>query len=280
MLIDSHCHIDFTEFDLDRSAVIKRAAALGVQQLIVPGVSQAGWQKTIQTCAQYSSLNLALGLHPIFITEHQPQHLLELDALVEQHKPIAIGEIGLDFYRPSAHSQKTKSAHRHDNNSADGQQELNTEREKQMAYFAKQLIIAKRHDLPVIIHNRKAHDQCIKLLQEITVKGGIIHAFNGSIQQAEKYIDLGFLLGFGGMLTYRRSNKLRRLAEAIPLSSIVLETDSPDMVVARHKGTRNSPEYLPDVMQALADLKEVERQVVAELTTANVLQKFSLSKQR
>ena len=202
-LIDTHCHIDFAVFDEDREQVLRHAATLGVKTIVVPAVSADSWQQTIQICSPNSvtarplkpqaegsfkseaegssKLLLALGLHPIFIEQHQPQHLTELDTLVSQHSPIAIGEIGLDFF----------------------QKEL--DREKQLAYFSKQLIIAKRHHLPVIIHNRKAHDECIKLLSQHKLKGGIIHAFNGSIQQAEKYIELGYLLGFGGMLTYHRS---------------------------------------------------------------------------
>lgn len=255
-LIDTHCHIDFSVFDDDRDQVLCQAATLGVQTIVVPAVSASTWQKTIQICspnsakAEASELLLALGLHPIFIAKHQPQHLTELDALISQHKPIAIGEIGLDFY----------------------QKEL--DREKQLAYFEKQLIIAKRHHLPVIIHNRKAHDECIKLLNQHKLKGGIIHAFNGSIQQAEKYSELGYLLGFGGMLTYQRSRKLRQLAKNLPISSIVLETDAPDMTVAQHAGQRNSPEYLPMVLQELAEIKQMNPSDIAQICTQNFTKVF------
>ena len=181
----------------------------------------------------------------MFVEQHQPQHLLELDELVKLHSPIAIGEIGLDFYR----------------------KEL--DKEKQIAFFSKQLIIAKQHNLPVIIHNRKAHDDCIKLLQEVGIKNGIIHAFNGSIQQAEKYIELGFLLGFGGMLTFERSTKLRNLVTQLPIESIVLETDAPDMTVEQHKGSRNSPHYLPYILKSIAQIKQLSEHRVAMITTAN-----------
>ena len=249
LLVDTHAHIDFDDFSDDRTEVITRSKALGVKHIFVPAVTQQTWSKTIRVCQQHNCCELALGLHPVFIEQHQPQHLNQLDELIKQHSPIAVGEIGLDFYS----------------------EELLEYKEKQIAFFTKQLIIAKRHNLPVIIHNRKAHDECLKLLSEHQLKGGIIHAFNGSIQQAEKYIELGFLLGFGGMLTFDRSNKLRKLVEQIPIQSIVLETDSPDMTVCQHKGQRNSPEYIPYVLEAIANIKKLNQKEVAKITSNNAL---------
>lgn len=253
-LIDTHCHIDFADFDHDRDQVIQAAAKVQVSDIIVPGVSHQMWPRTINICTQYSQCHMALGLHPIFINEHQPQHLTVLSSLIKQHSPIAVGEIGLDFY------------------SSD--QQLN--REKQTLFFTKQLIIAKQYDLPVIIHNRKAHDECIQLLQEHGLKGGIIHAFNGSIQHAHKYIELGFLLGFGGMLTYQRSNKLRALLKALPLQAIVLETDAPDMTVQQHRGERNSPEYIPYVLEAMSEINGINQTEIAQITRANVQNLFAI----
>jgi TatD DNase family protein len=248
-LIDTHCHIDFTEFDDDRERVLNNAADFGVNTLLIPAVNAATWHNTVTVCESYTNhhntnLLLALGLHPVFIDQHQPQHLSELDALIKKHKPVAVGEIGLDFYLKDL------------------------DREKQLNYFVKQLIIAKRHYLPVIIHNRKAHDECIHELTNQPVSGGIIHAFNGSIQQAQKYIELGFLLGFGGTLTNPRSRKIRNLALEIPLDAIVLETDAPDMPVYPRIG-RNSPEYLPSILYELARLKQLEPNQVAETCRNN-----------
>ncbi len=248
-MIDTHCHLDFQAFEQDRATVIERSKLNGVTQIVVPAVSAATFKQTIKVCQQYSELELALGLHPIFIKEHQPQDLNELDELITKHRPIAVGEIGLDFFQADLNNDKVK--------------------EKQTVFFTKQLIIAKQHKLPVIIHNRKAHDLCINVLTKIGSRGGIIHAFNGSIQQAHKYIELGFVLGFGGMLTFERSSKLRNLAKQIPLESIVLETDAPDMTVAQHKGERNSPEYLPFIQQALASTKQLSPDTIAQVTSAN-----------
>jgi len=251
--VDSHCHIDFAAFDDDREDVIDRAYKQGVKNIIVPAVSAALWSHCITVCQAYAGCHLALGMHPLFIDQHQPQHLTQLDQLIVQQQPIAVGEIGLDFYQKDS------------------------DREKQRAYFHKQLIIAKRHHLPVIIHNRKAHDECLEHLREINVKGGIIHAFNGSLQQAEKYIELGFLLGFGGMLTFQRSTKLRALAKAIKLKNIVLETDAPDMTVVQHRGMRNSPEHIPYIAQSIADIKNTSVPQVADITTRNIELLFGLT---
>ena len=253
-LIDTHCHIDFADFDDDRDQVIQAAVEAHVNDIIVPAVTYESWQRTTSICEQYPQCHLALGLHPMFIDEHQPQHLTALNGAIENHSPIAVGEIGLDFYLPD--------------------QQLN--REKQMLFFTKQLIIAKQHELPVIIHNRKAHDECLQVLQKQNLKGGIIHAFNGSIQQAKKYIELGFLLGFGGMLTYERSRKLRTLLKALPLDSIVLETDAPDMTVEQHRGQRNSPEYIPYVLAAVSEVCEIEHAEIAQITRTNVQQLFAI----
>ncbi len=248
-MIDTHCHFDFPDFDHDREAVLQRCATNGVTTIVVPAVSANTFSRTIRICQQYPELQMALGLHPIFIEQHQPQDLIKLDELIETRNPKAVGEIGLDFFEKQLVGDKLK--------------------EKQIAFFTKQLIIAKQRDLPVIIHNRKAHDECIQLLAQVKVRGGIIHAFNGSLQHAIKYIELGFALGFGGMLTFERSSKLRKLAEQLPLEWIVLETDAPDMTVVQHRGERNSPEYIPYVQQSLAVIKSCSLETVAQTTSLN-----------
>jgi TatD DNase family protein len=158
---------------------------------------------------------------------------------------VAVGEIGLDYFV------------------------ADLDRDRQRGFFSAQLAIARDADLPVLLHVRKAHDQVLAALKLGDVRGGIAHAFNGSLPQARQYIDLGFKLGFGGMLTYERSRKLRALAHALPLSAIVLETDAPDMTVARHRGGRNSPEYLPDCLTALAEVRAEDPREVAAQTTRN-----------
>ncbi len=140
---------------------------------------------------------------------------------------------------------------------------------QQIDLFEAQLHIAKNHNLPVILHIRKAHDQVLQLLKKIKVKGGFCHAFNGSMQQAEQYIELGFKLGFGGTLTYENSKKIHKLAKTLPLNSIVLETDAPDMVVESHRGKRNSPEYIMECLSALAKIRNEDIAFVAQQTSKN-----------
>jgi len=242
-LIDSHCHLDFAAFDDDRDAVLARAAAAGVTDIVVPGVTRKTWPRLADLCASRAGLHGALGLHPLFLAEHRPEDLEALPAAIDANRPVAVGEIGLDYYDRGA------------------------DRGAQRRYLRRQLEIARETGLPVILHVRKAHDDMLGLLRAAGVRGGIAHAFNGSRQQAEQYLELGFKLGFGGMLTFERSRRLRELARTLPLEALVLETDAPDMSVARHRGERNSPEYIPDVLAALADLRPEHVEEIAAATT-------------
>lgn len=244
-IIDTHCHLDVTDFDQDRRQVLEHARASGVAGIVIPGIQKADWARLTALCEMEPDLYPALGLHPYFIAHHKPQDVAHLQKRISQHNPIAVGEIGLDFYRPEL------------------------DRDKQLALFEAQLSVAKAADLPVLLHNRKAHDQMLSLLRKNRVKGGICHAFNGSLQQAKRYIDMGFKLGFGGMLTYERSSKLRKLAAVLPVESMVLETDAPDMPPAAHQYQRNSPEYLPEILAALAQLRGESITEMARQTTAN-----------
>jgi TatD DNase family protein len=251
-LIDTHCHLDVAEFDPDREQVLARCAQVGVTRLVVPGILAATWDKLLALCAQHGGLYPALGLHPIYLALHQPGDVERLREHIQRSRPVAVGEIGLDFYVAEL------------------------DREQQKALFAAQLQVAREAELPVILHVRKAHDAVLALLKQHRVVGGICHAFNGSLQQAGQYLDLGFKLGFGGMLTYERSKHLRRLACELPLETLVLETDAPDMTVASHRGERNSPEYLPQCLAALAEVRGETPETVARTTTANALAVLNL----
>ena len=246
-LFDTHCHLDVTEFDADRDAVLERARAQGVQHMLVPAVNRSGWRFLMDYCRANKGLYPALGLHPVYIDQHRDEDIIALAESIEKEKPAAIGEIGLDYFMTTL------------------------DRNRQQQIFEAQLCIARDAHLPVVLHVRKSHDQVLQTLKRIKVRGGFSHAFNGSEQQAKHYTDLGFKLGFGGMLTYERSNKLRHLAKVIPLDDIVLETDAPDLTVAAHRGERNSPEYLPDCLRALSEVKDMDAQWVAEITTRNAM---------
>jgi TatD DNase family protein len=244
-LVDTHCHLDVSEFDADRDEVIARARAAGVQQMVVPAVDAAHWEGLVALCNSYTGLYPALGMHPVYWQQHRPEHLRALAEAIETWRPVAVGEIGLDFFIPDA------------------------DREVQRQLLAAQLDIARDAGLPVILHVRKAHDEVLSMLRRHRVKGGIAHAFNGSLQQADAYLGLNFRLGFGGMLTYDRSRKIRALAKALPMQAIVLETDAPDMTVASHHGQRNSPEYLPECLQALAEVREEAPELLAQQSSDN-----------
>lgn len=244
-LIDTHCHLDVEEFDPDRSDVIAAARAAGVSAMVVPAIHATAWRRLLDLCASEPNLYPALGLHPVYLEQHLEEHLAELQRLIEETRPVAVGEIGLDFFL------------------------RDLDRKRQEALFEAQLELAAAAGLPVLIHARKSHDEVLAALRRVRVRGGIAHAFSGSLQQARKYLDLGFRLGFGGMLTFERSTKLRALARELPLEAIVLETDAPDMTVAAHRGERNSPAYLPDVLSAMAQVRGQDPEVVAAETTRN-----------
>ena len=243
-LIDTHCHLDCPEFDPDRAAVLGRARAAGVAGLVIPAIQRAGWEGLLALCATAADLYPALGLHPVYLDGHRDADLPALERAIADSHPVALGEIGLDYFV------------------------RDLDRERQQRLFEAQLVIARAADLPVLLHVRRAHAQVLATLRRIPVRGGIVHAFSGGIEEARRYRDLGFVLGLGGMLTFERSTKLRALAAALPIESIVLETDAPDLTVAAHHGERNSPEYLPDVLAALAQVRGEDPAWLAERTSA------------
>jgi TatD DNase family protein len=245
MLIDTHCHLDAAEFAADRDEVAARARAAGVGVIVVPGVERAGFGAVLATCGRYPGCFPALGIHPMYVAGAVPEDLTALREMIVLHHPVAIGEIGLDFFVPDY------------------------DRKRQEFYFSEQLKIAREFDLPVLLHIRRAQDKVLKFLRLFKVRGGIAHAFSGSRQQAEEFIKLGFKLGFGGAMTYDRATKLRELAVTLPLDSIVLETDAPDMPPEFIGKARNSPEYLPRIAGILAELRGMTVAEVVEATTAN-----------
>lgn len=246
MLVDTHCHLDAAEFDRDRDQVHARARASGVEIMVVPAISEANFAPVLKTCRRYPGCLPALGLHPMYIGDHRPEHLEALRQVIEKELPVAVGEIGLDFFVPELDPAT------------------------QEYYFAEQLKIARDCDLPVLLHVRRAVDEVLKQLRRIKVRGGIAHAFSGSRHQAEEFIKLGFKLGFGGAFTYGRANRLRTLAVELPLDAIVLETDAPDIPPSfLAPKERNSPEHLPRIAVELAALRGMKEEEVIEATTRN-----------
>jgi TatD DNase family protein len=184
-------------------------------------------------------------MHPHDAKKLDGAALAELREMAQQPRVVAVGEIGLDYFV------------------------RDLDRKRQQVLFESQLAVARAANLPVLLHVRRAHEQVLATLRRIPVRGGIAHAFSGGIEEARRYLDMGFKLGFGGMLTFERSSKLRRLAATLPVESLVLETDAPDLTVAAHRGERNSPEYLPQVLAALAEVRQADPAELAAITTAN-----------
>ena len=255
MLIDTHCHLDATEFNADRDAVAKSAQIAGVGMIVVPAVSRENFQQVIELSNQYAHCSMALGIHPMYVDSAQPSDLALLKQLItaqlaaSNSKLVAVGEIGLDFFVTQQN------------------------RETQEYFFTEQLKIAVEFNLPVILHVRRAIDDVLKYLRKYKVQGGIAHAFNGSAQQAEAFAKLGFKLGFGGAMTYPRALKIRELARTLPLECIVLETDAPD-IAPEWIGTkgRNNPAQLAKIAQTLADLRSQEVTQIIEVTGKNAVQ--------
>jgi TatD DNase family protein len=248
-LIDTHCHLDASEFAADRDAVYQRALAAGVAIQVIPSVTRANFADVEATCRRYPGCLPAWGMHPMYIDVHQEAHLADLRIQIESWRPVAIGEIGLDLFVP----------------------ELDFARQEY--FYVEQLKIAREFDLPVLLHCRRANDQILKQLRRFNLKGGIAHAFSGSRQQADVYLKLGFKLGFGGAFTWTRASNLRALAKELPLDAIVLETDSPDIapawVGAEGKPGRNEPAEVARIAECLAELRGENVEEIIRQTYAN-----------
>ena len=252
MLIDTHVHLDAAEFDVDRAAVIAAAQAAGVVCMVVPAVAADGFAAVSDCCARYPVCVPAWGIHPLYVGAAAEADLDRLADRLAVAPAVAVGEIGLDFFREPFDA---------------GRQEF---------FFLQQLRLARRFDLPVILHVRQAVDRVLKCLRQVPVRGGIAHAFNGSQQQAGQFMALGFRLGFGGAFTFPRATRLRALAQALPLEALVLETDAPDMApVWGHPG-RNTPAQLPRIAAELAGLRGISVEEVIAVTGAQARAVLSL----
>ena len=251
-LIDSHSHFDVAEFDGDRTHALARARAAGVRRQIVPAIDAAGFARVRELCAREHGLYPAYGLHPMYLAEHRPEHLQELEQWIEREHPVAVGECGLDFFVPGL--------------DADAQRE----------YFQRQLELARKFDLPLILHARRAVDEVTAAIRRIGNLRGVVHSFSGSVEQAQHLWKLGFCLGLGGPLTYPRAHRLREIVATMPLEYLLLETDSPDQPLHGHQGQRNEPALLAEVCTCVARLRGVEPEEVAAATTRNCERLFRL----
>lgn len=258
--IDSHCHLDAAEFDTDRDAVVERARAVGIARLVLPAVAVEHFER-VRALAHRWSLAYALGIHPLYVDQAAPNDLDRLQHSLQRHRDdpllVAVGEIGLDHFVPGL------------------------DRVRQRQFYEAQLRLARDAGLPVILHVRRSADDLLAGLGRFDVPGGIAHAFNGSRQQADRFIERGFALGFGGAMTFDRALQIRRLAAELPDQALALETDAPDIpphwlyqrVEARAAGAapaRNEPAELPRIAATLAGLRGWTLEETARITSANV----------
>ena len=257
--IDTHCHLDAREFAQDVDAVRQRARERGDGQIVIPAVDMHNFD-AVRALAHRHGDSYALGIHPLCSPGAGVADLQALECALDAGRSdpalVAVGEIGLDYFVP----------------------ELDADHQE--ALLRAQLRLARRFDLPVLLHVRRSVDRVLKALREVPVPGGIAHAFNGSAQQARGFVDMGFKLGFGGTLTFDRALQVRRLAQALPSEAIVMETDAPDIpphwlyrsAAERDAGepqARNEPGELPRIAELLAQLRGVTPEALAEQTCRN-----------
>lgn len=251
---DSHCHLDFAEFDDNREALLKQCAQADINRIIIPSITPNNWQQVLTLAANNqhaTQLFACLGIHPWFLTDLPEQSLEDLSTLIATQRTniIAVGEAGID--------------------GAIVKQQDNLL--KQQLFFDYQLQLAKQHQLPIIVHHRQSHQWLVPALKSAQLnKGGVIHAFSGSYQQAKAYLDLGFKLGIGGTITYPRAQKTIKTVTKLPVECLLLETDAPAMPLSNYQGQINSPLRITDVFKALCEIRSEPKEQLAEQLETNI----------
>ncbi|MGQ8365070.1 TatD family hydrolase [Glaciecola sp. 1036] len=256
-MIDSHCHIDLPAFDTDRAEVLNKAKSLAVSKLLVPGLHLWQFDTLLDLQAIYPELDICFGLHPYFLRQHAPvdskNKITSLAEKVSQHvnQIVAIGETGLDAV-------------------------IDVPMVEQIELLEAQIAIAKTFNKPLVLHHRQSHNELIQVLKSTRFSlGGSIHAFSGSYEIAKTYLDLGFVLGVGGTITYARAKKTRQAIAKVGIQHLVLETDAPDMPIFGFQGQRNTPERLPLIVDALSDLLHIDSKTIKNISTENYQRTFS-----
>ncbi|WP_045827022.1 TatD family hydrolase [Teredinibacter turnerae] len=256
MLIDSHCHLDFAAFDNDRDFILARCRELNIERIVLPGVAAEQWPKVVELVNAEEQLLFAVGIHPWWIEANWTDkdvtgELAKLEEYLVHDDCIAVGECGLDANIDRAMAM-------------------------QQQVLEQQLILAERFDKPVILHSVKSHNPLLQSLKRFPNARGVVHAFTGSYEQGMDFWNRGFYLGIGGVITYERAAKTRDAVARLPAEALLLETDAPDMPLAGKQGERNSPLFLPDILQALAELRDDSPEVLARITRENFRHLFQV----
>ncbi|MGY3878016.1 TatD family hydrolase [Aeromonas enteropelogenes] len=256
-LIDSHCHLDFPVFDKDREVLLAHCRQLGIREYIIPAIAEDNWERVMALAGQHADIFYGLGIHPWYAGAQQKGVMERLRMLVARRPTglVAIGECGLDL-------------------------RSHVPQEGQMDLFEAQVRLACEYELPLIVHSVRANDTVAKLLRRFKpARGGVIHAFSGSRQQADTFWQMGFRLGVGGVISYERANKTREAFRDMPLSSLLLETDAPDMPLQGEQGQRNTPASLVKIVTTLASIREESMVDVARVLRESTLELFHPERQ-
>jgi len=258
MLIDSHAHLEMKEFDSDREDVIKRAGNEGVDFIVTVGTNLKLSQKAVALAAKYENIYATVGVHPHDVAHTDESTWGSLKELVNANREIivAYGEIGLDFFR-----------------------NISPE-EKQIEAFARQLELASELNLPVVIHDRDAHEQTLKIVKSSGVRRGVFHCFSGDYEMAGKCIDLGFYISVPGVVTFDKAKTIQDVVQRVPLSSILLETDAPYLAPVPHRGKRNEPSFIVNTAKKVAEIKKIPWEEVAQATACNAMNLFGIKTSR
>ncbi|RMG85356.1 MAG: TatD family deoxyribonuclease [Chloroflexi bacterium] len=261
MLVDTHCHLNFERYDEDRPQVIQRAVNAGVTRIIIPAIDLPSSHEAFQLASEYEEIFAAVGIHPNSSADFQAEILGQIEALAQESKVVAIGEIGLDYYWDKSPKQKQRWA------------------------LESQLELAAKLELPVIIHNREASEDVMGILEawantlpkRLQERAGVLHSFSATMAIAERALAAGFYLGFTGPITFKKTDELRAIAAQIPLDRILVETDGPFLTPHPYRGKRNEPSYIPYIVEQLAQLHSISSEEMGQITTQNAQRLFKLS---
>ncbi len=260
-LVDTHAHLDFRQFDSDRQAVVERARAAGVTAIVNVGADLDSSQRAVQLAGEHDMIYAAVGMHPHEAKQLDGATLAELRELARHPKVVAVGEIGLDFYRDRS------------------------PRDMQRRAFRAQLAWAAKLGKPVVIHDRDAHDEIMEILDEwaaglatssLAGRAGVLHTFSGNLSMAQRAMAMGFYISISGPVTYKNARQLPEIVRALPLDRLLVETDCPFLTPHPHRGKRNEPAYVRLVAEQIAALKGIPFDDLAEATTANARRLFDL----
>ncbi len=253
-LFDTHAHLDFPRFDKDRDEVIKRAQNKDVKTIVNIGSNMTSSRNSVELSRRYENIYAVIGIHPHDADTFKLNVSKKLNKLADNDKVVAIGEIGLDFHYD------------------------NSPREKQKQSFRAQLRLAKKLNLPVVIHTRDADQETLNILKDEKAKdiGGIMHCFASDKKMAKEILDLGFYIAFGGLITFKNLSDLREVVKEVPLDRLLIETDSPYLTPEPHRGKRNEPAYVKFVAEKIAEIKGISVEEVAKVTTENAKKVYNI----